>query len=93
MFRRGTISHPGWSDCTIPSTYDIYDSGLNYVNLTPTTREIIGFGLCATVGGGFGYKSTGSATETLTGEDTDADAIALGDVLPALRQIAAQQRS
>ncbi len=72
----GTISHPGWSDCTIPSTYDIYDSGLNYVNLTPTTREIIGFGLCATVGGGFGYKSTGSATETLTGEDTDADAIA-----------------
>lgn len=74
----GVITHPSWGTCTIPDKYDAFDGGLNYVNLTQTTREVIGLGICATVGGGFGYKATGSATETLSNPDTNADAIARG---------------
>jgi hypothetical protein len=71
----GTVTHPGWATCTIPDKYDPYDTGLSYVNLTGTTRGIIGLGICATVGGGFGYKATGTSTETLTNPDSDANAL------------------
>jgi hypothetical protein len=71
----GTITHPAWTTCSIPSKLDAFDSGSATVALTPTTRTITGTGLCATVGGGFGYIATGTSTETLSDLDTDEDAI------------------
>lgn len=64
----------------IPDGWDVFDSGTNIITVTRLTRTVTGLGTCATVGGGFGFKSTAghAGVETIANEDDEGDAIIRG---------------